>query len=289
MLKIVEKKKIWFCISLAVIIIGIGFMLFKGLNFGIDFKGGTKVILAYEDGFNKEEADKIVKEYIVDAVTNTIGENQYEIKSSKLDSDALEKAFEDLKENESVTEMVSEEAVGASVGSDLTKTSIIALSVAFIAMLAYIAFRFEFRFGIAALMALMHDVLITLSIYAVFNVTINTPFIAAILTIIGYSINATIVIFDRIRENSKGLRRSNVEEVVNKSISQTMARSINTTITTLFTIGAVLLFVPSVRMFSFPITVGILTGTYSSIFIAPSLYCVIKNKFSGKKKVSVAK
>lgn len=289
MLKIVEKKKIWFCISLAVIIIGIGFMLFKGLNFGIDFKGGTKVILAYEDGFNKEEADKIVKEYIVDAVTNTIGENQYEIKSSKLDSDALEKAFEDLKENESVTEMVSEEAVGASVGSDLTKTSIIALSVAFIAMLAYIAFRFEFRFGIAALMALMHDVLITLSIYAVFNVTINTPFIAAILTIIGYSINATIVIFDRIRENSKGLRRSNVEEVVNKSISQTMARSINTTITTLFTIGAVLLFVPSVRIFSFPITVGILTGTYSSIFIAPSLYCVIKNKFSGKKKVSVAK
>ena len=284
MLKIVEKKKIWFSISLAIMLVGFGFMIFRGLNFGIDFKGGTKIILSYEKGFDKSEADKIVKQYMGEAVTNTVGDNQYEIKTSELDSDAFDSALSTLKEKCSVKEVVSENGVGASVGKDLTINSLKALGIAFVAMLIYIAFRFEFKFGLAALIALIHDVLITLSFYAIFNITMNSPFIAAILTIIGYSINATIVIFDRIRENSKGIRSGKLEEVVNKSINATMARSINTTLTTLFTIGAVLIFVPSVRTFSLPITVGILTGTYSSICIAPSIYCLIKKKFPSKKK-----
>ena len=286
MLKIVEKKKIWFSISAAIILIGIGFMIFRGLNFGIDFTGGTRILLSYGDGFEKAEADKVIKEYMGNnAITNTVGDDQYEIKTSKLEKDAFDKALKELKEKNGIKKVESEDAVGASIGSDLAITSLKALLIAFIAMLIYIAFRFEFKFGLVSLISLMNDVLITLSVYAIFGVTVNSPFIAAILTIIGYSINSTIVIFDRVRENVKGSRVDKLEEVVNKSISQTMARSINTTLTTLFTIGAVLVFVPSVREFSFPITIGIISGAYSSIFVAPSLYCLIKNKFPGKKKV----
>ena len=286
MLKIVEKKKIWFSISAAIILIGIGFMIFRGLNFGIDFTGGTRILLSYGDGFEKAEADKVIKEYMGNnAITNTVGDDQYEIKTSKLEKDAFDKALKELKEKNGIKKVESEDAVGASIGSDLAITSLKALLIAFVAMLIYIAFRFEFKFGLVSLISLMNDVLITLSVYAIFGITVNSPFIAAILTIIGYSINSTIVIFDRVRENVKGSRVDKLEEVVNKSICQTMARSINTTLTTLFTIGAVLVFVPSVREFSFPITIGIISGAYSSIFVAPSLYCLIKNKFPGKKKV----
>ena len=155
-------------------------------------------------------------------------------------------------------------------------------------MLMYIAIRFEFKFGLAALIALVHDVLITLAFYAVSNMLINTPFVAAILTIIGYSINATIVIFDRIRENNKSMRTASTDNKINKSITQTMSRSVNTSLTTLFTIVAVSICVPSVREFALPIIVGILSGTYSSIVIAPSIYSLLKNK-SNKKKTTAVK
>lgn len=289
MLKVVEKKKIWFSISLVIIAIGLAFTIIRGLNFGIDFVGGTKLVVSYEDGFDKEATDKEVKNYANDAVTNTINDDEYEIKSKNLDSTTVNQLVAKLQSDYKVVEIVSQDEVGASFGKDLTKNSLIALGLAFIAMLIYIAYRFEFKFGIAALVGLIHDVLITIAIYAIFDIAINTPFVAAILTIVGYSINATIVIFDRIRENIKISRRSNIDDVVNKSINKTIARSINTTITTLFTIGAVLILVPSVRSFTLPITVGILSGTYSSIFIAPSVYSLMKNKFGSKKKVSVIK
>ncbi len=150
-------------------------------------------------------------------------------------------------------------------------------------MLIYVGMRFEFRFGAAAILALVHDVLITLSVYAIFQIPVNSPFIAAILTIIGYSINDTIVIFDRIRENQKNMRRKSIEEVANISITQTMRRSINTSLTTLITIVCVYIFVPTVRDFSFPLIIGIATGTYSSIFIASPIWVLLKKK---NKKVN---
>ena len=289
MLKIVERKKIWFSISLLIIIVGFAFMVTKGLNIGIDFKGGSKVVLELGDNFNKEEVDEIVKKYASDAVTNTVDATQYEIKALNLDSTNVSGIIDELKTKYELGDdvLVSQDEIGASIGQDLTKKSSIALLIAFASMLIYIAIRFEFTFGIASLVGLIHDILITLSIYAMFNVTINTPFIAAILTIIGYSINATIVIFDRVRENSKKSRRASNSEIVNKSINQTLRRCINTTITTLFTIVCVYIFVPSVREFAFPIIVGIVSGTYSSIFIAPSIWIVIKGKVH-KKKVKVA-
>lgn len=291
MVKIVEKKKIWFSISIIIIALGLIFTATRGLNIGIDFKGGSKVVLELGSDFNKDEVDAIVKEYCSDAVTNTVDETQYQIKSTDLDSEKLDKIMGDIKEKYPTDEdiLISQDEIGASVGEDLTKKSLTALSISFVAMLVYIAIRFEVKSGFVALAALIHDVLVTLSVYAIFNLSINSPFIAAILTIVGYSINATIVIFDRIRENSKKTRRKSTSEIANMSVNQTMRRSIYTTITTLFTIVSVYIFVPSVREFAFPIIIGILSGGYSSILIAPSLWVVVKeHKSKSKTKKAVA-
>lgn len=282
-LKIVEKKKIWFAVSIVIILIGIGTIAFKGLNFGIDFQGGTRVVVEFTGDFDKVDVDNIVKDYASDAVTNTIEEKQYEIKSKDLDSQKVSDLINELKGKYQMSEnpIVSQDEIGASVGNDLKKKSLMALAIAFVAMLIYIAIRFEFKFGVVALLSLFHDLLITISVFAVLGLSINTPFIAAILTIIGYSINATIVIFDRIRENLKLSRRETPTEIANKSVTQTMARTINTTLTTLFTIVAVFIFVPTVREFSLPIIIGIVSGVFSSVCIAPSLWVLVAER---KKK-----
>ena len=258
-------------------------MFTKGLNFGIDFEGGTNIILKFDEEYNKEDVDSIVKGFASDAVTNTAENNEYEIKSKNFESKDVSKLVEELKKKYKMPEnaIVSQEEIGASIGKELRVNSLKALAIAFVAMLIYIAVRFEFKFGVIALIALAHDLLITISVFAVFGISINSPFIAAVLTIVGYSINATIVIFDRIRENLKLSGRTSAAEVANKSVTQTMARSINTTLTTLFTIVAVYIFVPTVRGFSLPIIIGIISGLFSSVFIAPSLWVLVTEK---KKK-----
>ncbi len=289
MLKIIEHAKIWIALSLAVIIVGLGFMFTRGLNYGIDFKGGTQVVFEFGKNFDKQKADDIVKEYSKDAVTNTVNGTQYEIKASDLTTEKVNEIYDVFKKDFKLGDkaIVSQNEIGASIGKELTQKAILALVVAFICMLIYIAIRFEFKFGVAALVALIHDLLITISVYAIFNVTVNSPFIAAILTIVGYSINDTIVIFDRIRENSKFMRKSSPIEIADKSLTQTMSRSINTTLTTLITIIAVNIFVPTVREFSFPLIIGIATGAYSSIFIASPTW-VLLQKLGHKKKIKKA-
>lgn len=286
MTKIIEKSKIWFSISLIVIVIGLGFMLTKGLNFGIDFKGGTKLVIEFGKEYNKPEVDEIVKSIVPNAVTKTIEDTQYEIKDTDLDEVKSTEIFEKLKESYSLEDsaLLQQTQVGASIGKELTRNSIIALAVACIAMLIYIAIRFKMDFGIAAVIALLHDVLITIAVYAIFDIPVNTPFIAAILTIVGYSMNDTIVIFDRIRENSKSMRRATSTEIADKSIYQTLGRSIKTTVTTLFAIGAVNVFVPTVREFSFPILIGITAGAYSSIFIASPIWVMLRDRKANKNK-----
>ncbi|MGL4873489.1 MAG: protein translocase subunit SecF [Clostridium sp.] len=289
MLKIIDKWRVWFSLSLIVIVIGIGFgIAHKGLNFGIDFRGGTQVIFNLGDGYNKAQADKIVSEYVNDASTNTVNNNEYEIKSAKLTSAEVNEIYGKFKQEFKVGDnaLVSQSEIGAAIGNEMTYKSIAALLISFLCMLVYIAIRFEFKFGIAALIALVHDIAITVSVYSIFNITVNSPFIAAILTVVGYSMNDTIVIFDRIRENSKYIKRSSSREVANKSVTQTMSRSINTTLTTLITIVAVTIFVPSVRDFSFPLIIGIASGAYSSIFIASPVWVMLKDRSikKGKKK-----
>ena len=290
MFKIVEKSKIWFSISLSIILIGVVLMCTRGLNFGIDFKGGTKLVVELGDNFDKVEVDNIVKEYASDAVTKTVEGTQYEIKSTELDETKTAELFDALKEKYTLDDsaLVSETQIGPSVGKELSRNAIIAVLVACVAMLVYIAIRFEFTFGVAAIGALIHDVLITLSVYAIFDIPVNSSFIAAMLTIVGYSINDTIVVFDRIRENNHSMRRSNPAEIANKSINKTLARSINTSLTTLIIIGAVNVFVPTVREFSFPLLIGIAAGAYSSIFIASPIWVILKNKMNKKESVKTA-
>lgn len=285
MFKVIEKTKIWFSISLAIILIGSIFMFTRGLNFGIDFKGGTKLVVELGENFNKVEADEIVKQYAPNAVTKTVEKTQYEIKAKDLDETQSAEVFNALKEKYSLEDsaLVTQTQVGASVGKELTRNAIVAILIACIAMLIYVAIRFEFAFGVAAILALVHDVLITISVYAIFDIPVNTPFIAAILTIVGYSINDTIVIFDRIRENVRSMRRKTPTEIANISINKTLARSINTSLTTLIIIGAVNIFVPTVREFSLPLLVGIAVGAYSSIFIAAPIWVILKGKKKSKK------
>ncbi|WP_032121882.1 protein translocase subunit SecF [Clostridium amazonitimonense] len=285
MLKIVEKTKLWFSISLILIVIGLASLAINGLNFGIDFKGGTMVVIDFGKDFSKLEVEEIIKKYANDAVTTKIENSQLEIKSNNLEISKVSEMFKEIKEKYSLedTALASQEEIGASIGKELAKKSIIALLIATAGMLVYVGIRFEFYFGLAAILALLHDVLITLGVYSLFKIPVNSPFIAAILTIVGYSINDTIVIFDRIRENLKSMRRKDIEEVADISINQTLTRSINTVLTTLITIVSVYIFVPTVREFAFPIIVGILCGSYSSIFVASPLWVVLKKKLKKAK------
>lgn len=285
MLKIMERTKIWFSISLIIIVIGMGFLAVRGLNFGIDFKGGSDIIIQLNENVNKEEVDNIVRSYAQDASTNTLNENQYEIKSTDLDSTKLDSIITDLKGKYQLDGdiLVSQTEIGSSVGKELTQNSVKALLAAFAAMLVYIAIRFEFKFGVAAIAATIHDILITISVYSIFYIPVNTPFIAAILTIVGYSMCDTIVIFDRIRENTKILRRSKPIEVADVSITETIARSIYTSLATVVTIIAMNFLVPSVQAFTIPLIVGIISGAYSSICIASPIWVYLKDKIGNKK------
>lgn len=286
MIKIIEHKKIWFSISIIIIVIGFLFVSIRGLNIGIDFQGGTEITMNFGHEFNKADVDNIIYKYNPDAITTTANNGtELDIKATNF---STEKTNEMIKEIESTfnlssNALVSQNEIGPSIGQQLTKGAIIALSIAVICMLIYVAIRFEFAYGISAIIALAHDALITISIYAIFNIPVNTPFIAAILTVIGYSVNDTIVIFDRIRENRKKMKGESFDSIANKSLSQTMSRSINTTLTTLTTIVAMYIFVPSIRDFAFPLIIGIVSGGCSSIFIATPVWCVIKNRKSAKK------
>ncbi|MCB2292312.1 protein translocase subunit SecF [Clostridium algoriphilum] len=287
MLKIVEKTKLWFAISLFIIVIGMGTMAVKGLNLGIDFKGGTALTIGMNQKFDKSDVDKIVDKYAKGEYLSKTVDNGKDIeiivKSDALSADEIATMVQEIKTQFKSSDLVSQDTTGASVGNELKSKAIVALIFATICMLVYIGIRFEFKFGIAAIIALLHDVLITLGVYAVFRIPVNAPFIAAILTIIGYSINDTIVIFDRIRENQRIMRKSSIEEIANTSITQTLARSINTVLTVLISIIAVYALVPSIRELSEPLIIGIAVGCYSSIFIASPVWVVLKKR---KKRVT---
>ncbi|QBD85555.1 protein translocase subunit SecF [Clostridium tetani] len=283
-LKIIEKTKIWFGISAIIMLLGLVFIIKDGLNFGIDFKGGTLVQIKMNKEFDKIEVEKILKKYTNDYTTNEARDKdnniQLEIRSNSLKDEQIKPMFNEIKNKYKLKDedLLSQESIGASIGKELRQKAILSLVIANIAMLIYVGFRFEFKFGLSAILALVHDILITISIYAIFQIPINSSFIAAVLTIVGYSINDTIVVFDRIRENSKRNRKANEVEIANISIAQTMTRSINTSLTTLFTIAAVYIFVPSVREFALPLLIGVICGAYSSIFIASPLWTIFRKK-----------
>jgi preprotein translocase subunit SecF len=296
MLRVVEKTKIWFIISSIIIITGICFMIYhKGLNFGLDFKGGTLIEINMEKDFTKSDLDPMIQKYVNSSNYETTKVNSknldISVDNGKITDANAKQLFKDIekKYNLNDKDLLSTETIGASIGAELIQRSILSLAASIVLMLLFIAWRFEFKFGIAAVIALVHDVLVTLSVYSILNLQVDSSFIAAILTIIGYSISDTIVIFDRIRENQKKMRDKNLEDMTDTSISQTVGRSICTVTTTIVTIACVHIFVPleSIRVFTLPILVGIASGCYSSIFIASPIWVLLKRR-SDKKRTALA-
>ena len=223
--------------------------------------------------------------------TKVVGTNQVVIKTRSLNQSEREALQSALVEKFGVDDStISTESISSTVSSEMRRDAIVAVIVATICMLLYIWFRFkDIRFASSAVLALLHDVLVVLAFYAIARVSVGNTFIACMLTIVGYSINATIVIFDRIRENMRGRKNpDHLDEIVNESITQTLTRSIYTSLTTFITIAALfILGVPSIREFAAPLMVGVLVGAYSSVCITGALWYVMKKKFAGKGQPAI--
>lgn len=301
------KKTI--CFALSLVLIGAGF-LFMGLNqsstgsvlnYSLDFKGGTSTNVTFKEDMTLEEISgqvvPVVESVTKDAGIQTqkvAGTNEVIIKTRTLTVEERQKLNQSLIENFGVEEAeITAESISAAVSSEMKRDAVIAVIIATICMLIYIWFRFsDVRFAASAVLALLHDVLVVLTFYAVFKWSVGSTFIACMLTIVGYSINATIVIFDRIRENLKEMgSRVNLAEVVNTSITQTLTRSINTSLTTFIMIFALFLMgVSSIREFALPLMVGIVCGTYSSVCVTGGLWYVMttsRQKKSAQQKAEL--
>lgn len=287
-LKVTKNYKLFFIISGVLILLSLGTFLIKGLNYGIDFVGGTIVQVDLGQTFETQDIRKFSDVFDESADITFAGDDGHQmILSTNVDLSEKQRMdfLNGLEEEYGIDpkeDLLSIDNVSGTVGNELKRQSLLAVAVAILAMLVYITFRFEFLFGFAAVVALAHDVIIVLGVYAIMGIQVNTPFIAAILTILGYSINDTIVVFDRIRENRKKYKKYDFENLIDDSIKQTITRSINTSLTTVLAIGALYFVgVQSIKDFTLPMIVGFIAGTYSSIFIASSLWFVLKTR---KKK-----
>ena len=285
-MKIVENRLKFFAVSIVIILAGIVTMIVNGsagkgiFNFGIEFTGGTSMSVEIGEEFSNDDVTKIIEDVTGQKspqVQKVIGTNSVSIKMQSIDGDTRTKLSESIKQKYQNAVIDSIVDVSATVSREMQMTAIKAVLIACICMLIYISIRFkDVRAGGSAIVALVHDVLVVMTCYAVFRIPVDNAFIAVLLTILGYSINSTIVIFDRIRENTPKYRKNQTAEKINKSISQTLGRSINTTLTTLFTIGAIyILGVQSIKDFSLPMIVGIIAGAYSSIFISANIWYLL--------------
>lgn len=279
--RIVENKFKWFAFSIVIILVGMVFLFTKGLNFGINFKGGAVMSVETGQTLSNEDIEDvrvIAAKYDKDATARIINGTKAEISSSKMSLDELNKVFDELKGKYSLKDDAKQiNRQDAKIGKEQQRSAIIASLVAIALILVYVGIRFELKTGFSAVIALVHDLLVMLTVYAVFQVPVNNSFIAAMLTILGYSINDTIVVFDRIRENKKSGKYKDYVSLTDASITQTMSRSINTAFTTLITIVSIyILGVSAIQEFAFPLIIGIVSGTYSSIFIASPLWVMLE-------------
>jgi len=289
-LHIIRNIKYYLSVSIVLVVLSIVVLFAKGLNYGIDFTGGNLFQLKYNDKKItlteiNENLDKLSEKL------PQVNSNSRKVQISEDGTVILrvpELKEEDKKEVlNSLQELGAfnldkEDKVGASIGDDLKKSAIYSLGIGAILIVLYITLRFEFSFAIGGILSLLHDIIIAIGFIALMGYEVDTPFIAAILTILGYSINDTIVIYDRIRENLKRRHTKNwtLEDCMDESVNQTAIRSLNTSITTLFSVIALLIFGgASLKTFIMTLLIGILAGTYSSIFIAtPIVYILNKRK-----------
>ena len=276
--------------SLILFAISLLFILFKGLNYGIDFKGGTLIELRASNTDSSEIRTVLNKMDLGDVNVKNFGqEDDYLIKIEQKENDG-NKIIPKIKKNlsKSLNTEVNfrrVENVGPKVSSELLQSGIIAISLSLAAMLFYIWIRFEWQFSIGSIIALFHDVVITLGIFSILSLEINLSIIAAVLTIVGYSMNDTVVIYDRIRENLNKYNRLNINEIADLSINDTLARTIITSVTTLLALFSIFILGGEIlKGFSFAMILGVVIGTYSSIFVASPMLKFLKVTYKTLEK-----
>jgi preprotein translocase subunit SecF len=278
---IIKKSKLWFTISSGLIALAFFALCFNvfvhgnAMNFGIDFTGGTLLNLRFEKSVDIGKVRLILDEFrLGESIIQKSGDNDLLIRTVPMTVETRQKILAEMTEKIGNSEILEADIIGPTIGKELATQAIWALIIASFGIIVYVSFRFEFKYALAALLALYHDAIITTGIIALLWRTVDVTFVAAILTIMGYSINDTIVIFDRIRENLKkpALAKMKFGELVNASIWETMARSINTVLTVLV-IDLCLLFIggETLRVFSLTLLIGLTLGACSSIFVAPPL------------------
>ncbi|MBA7508853.1 Protein translocase subunit SecF [subsurface metagenome] len=297
----IGKRKIWFTISLVVIIAGIiGFVIRGGFNLGIDFLGGSLIEVEFERDTTVAEVRKVMNDLgYSNIILQKVRKNLLQSESNKFiirtkaeekgvstSSEEKKEILDSLNENIGINEeLLQDRNVDAAYGSMHIWNALKAIGISIAGILIYVWIRFELRFGATAILALVHDVMVTLGVYAILKREINISTIAALLTIIGYSLNDTIVVFDRIRENTPKAGKLGYSKVVNDSVNITLTRSINTTLTTLFPVILLLILgTAALKDFALALTIGIISGTYSSIFFASPVLVAWNNKFPKYKK-----
>ena len=294
------KKGIFFGLSLAVILAGFITMgVYKmntgdALNYSLEFKGGTAITVTFDKSYTLEEINSEMVPLIESTTGSAVqiqtvqGSNEVIFKTGSLDVDQRQALNQMFVDNFGVDEtLITSETISSTISNEMKSDTILAVAVAIICMLIYIRFRFsDIRFGVSSIACLLHDVLVVITFYALARVSVSNTFIACLLTIVGYSINATIVIFDRVRENMAVMtKKDDLQDVVNHSITQTLSRSLFTSLTTLVMVGALYIWgVTSIRDFALPLMVGIICGAYSSVCIAGALWYVLRKKFAPKAK-----
>ncbi len=281
----IGKRKFAYALSCIIIIAGIVSLFVQGLNFGIDFTGGTVFQVQFED--NKEISDlrdELGTMGYDGAQIQQMDNGAFQIKTEFMDQTAQDEFEQQLKDASGSFEVLSTNAEGPSIGQEILLSGILALIVAVVLMVVYITIRFQWRFALAGNIALFHDILVTVSIFSIFQLEVNSNFVAAILTIFGYSINDTIVVFDRIRERLGSVKRDNLAMTVNNAIQSTLRRSLFTSLTTLIPILCVFFFGgETTKVFVLALIIGIVSGTYSSIFVASPLWYDMSMKSKKKR------
>ena len=285
-----KHRKIYYVISVAIIAVGLVFSVARGLNYGIDFTGGTMIQVDLHRQVPIAEVEQSIEEYELDPSIIYSGEEntQVVIKTMEfLDNDQRADVIDTMGEHFDISDedVLASEQFGPSVGDELKWNAVKAVLIASVGMLIYIIFRFKsWKYGFSSIAGVVHDVLVVLAFYAVFGFTVNNPFIAAILTLVGYSINDTIVIFDRIRENERINKKSDLEDTIDSSINSTLNRTIMTSLTTLVVMIPLCIMVSSsIREFIIPLMIGIVVGCYSSIFVCSPLYYDLNGNSTGSR------
>ncbi len=291
-MKVIERTKVWFSISLVIILLGILSFIFRGLNYDIEFAGGTMLQIDMHQSLEENaRLEEIVKEFSGDsnpqiqAVSGSGSDTQITIKVKEIKPEQIDELYMAIAneyglDTETKADLIEHSSISPTISSEMKKAAIISTIIAGILMLLYISLRFrDICFGLGSLIPLLHDVLIVVAVYTLFQIPVNNTFIVALLTIVGYSINNTIVVFDRIRENRKFYRKNEMAKLCDVSIQQTLGRSLGTSFTTIITVFLLfLLGVQSLRWFALPLLVGIVAGTYSSLFIASPVWYLLETK-----------